>query len=224
MNEDAEMRILASFAWVLLLSACSNPAQRYAKSFVHWDAVSDATNVAEERCSGSAYLIAGHRGNSPDDDSCAPTNKGKAAKSGGTRMMFVPQKNGSVSAVPVSTGSPLQDIVDATGAVIGWVVLAVPSEPNLMGGKMIAGKGAPSRDGPFPDAAGLAQSLHKCGQHEYEIIDEDVHGEIVIFPRGRRERSIIRCVAKLMPTNFFADFISDHTFSSESKRQPVEGI
>ena len=71
-------------------------------------------------------------------------------------MMFVPQKNGSVSAVPVSTGSPLQHTAEAAGTPIGWVVLAVPSEPNLMRDKLIAGDGRPSRNGPFPDAAGLA--------------------------------------------------------------------
>jgi hypothetical protein len=208
----------------IYLSACNTPGHRHAKSFVRWDAASDAMSSAQERCGGSAYLKAHRRGYSPDDYSCEPNQRRRMVASGGTRMMFVPQKNGSVSAVPVNTGLPSRRAAEAVGAPIGWVVLAVPSEPNLMKGKLIVGEGKPSRDGPFPDAAGLARSLHECGQHRYEIINEDVHGEIVIYPRGRRDRSLIRCVAKLMPTDFSADYVSDRTFSNESQRKPLDGI
>ncbi|WP_242129410.1 hypothetical protein [Sphingobium sp. Sx8-8] len=58
---------------LLMLTAvggCSHPANRYPKSFVEWDARSDAENVADERCNNEYRLIPGRSGFLSDDYEC----------------------------------------------------------------------------------------------------------------------------------------------------------
>jgi hypothetical protein len=65
---------------VLALTACATRAERDAKSFVHWDAISDAANSAKALCDGPVKLLKGASGYSPDDYACirgdAPSPKG----------------------------------------------------------------------------------------------------------------------------------------------------
>jgi hypothetical protein len=53
------------------VSASERRAKAYARDFVQWDARSDAANTADARCHGSAALIDGREGYSPDDYQCA---------------------------------------------------------------------------------------------------------------------------------------------------------
>lgn len=103
-------------------------------------------------------------------------------------------------------------------------MLTVPLERSQVDQKLIAGAGKPSPDGPFPDAAGLAQALRACGQDKYEIISGDSHWEAAAFRSGDRDLSLIRCVAKLMPTDFSANYTSDHAVTITSQFEPVQGI
>jgi hypothetical protein len=70
-------------AGIVLISlcavACSTGAERSAKSFVHWDAVSDAASGAEARCQSGVELIEGRKGYSPDDYRCDFNRKDLAA-------------------------------------------------------------------------------------------------------------------------------------------------
>lgn len=63
-------RHLTAILLCMIPSSCLSPAERSARDFVHWDALSDAQNVAVERCGGNIELIQGLNGYSPDDYRC----------------------------------------------------------------------------------------------------------------------------------------------------------
>ncbi len=54
----------------LLVVGCSTPAERSARNFVRWDALSDDKNAAAERCTGRYTLIAGKKRYGADDYEC----------------------------------------------------------------------------------------------------------------------------------------------------------
>lgn len=55
---------------LIAIGGCSHPAQHYSKSFVEWDARSDAENVAGERCNNKYKLIPGRSGFLSEDYEC----------------------------------------------------------------------------------------------------------------------------------------------------------
>jgi hypothetical protein len=65
------------------------------------------------------------------------------------------------------------------------VVLIVPFERASIDRGLIAGTGEPRRDGPFPDATGLAQALHACGQTTFAVVGGETHREAATFPPAR---------------------------------------
>jgi len=56
----------------MALSACTTAREREARSFVHWDAMSDARSSARDECDGDVALIEGAEGLSMSDYLCRP--------------------------------------------------------------------------------------------------------------------------------------------------------
>lgn len=73
------MRPTISLLMLTAIAGCSYPAHRYAKSFVEWDARSDAENVAGERCSNKYKLLPGRSGFLSDDYECLAASPVSAA-------------------------------------------------------------------------------------------------------------------------------------------------
>jgi hypothetical protein len=66
------MRTVFLMASIALFGGCSHPRDRYAKSFVEWDARSDAENVMAAHCHGPFKLIKGRAGFLSEDYVCVP--------------------------------------------------------------------------------------------------------------------------------------------------------
>lgn len=77
--------------FLLMMGGCSHTADRYAKNFVEWDALSDAENSANDRCSNNYKLLPGRKGFLSEDYECLPAQQSKA----------------EVPISPPPTGSPL---------------------------------------------------------------------------------------------------------------------
>lgn len=66
------MRAVFLMASIALVGGCSHPRDCYAKSFVEWDARSDAENVMAARCHGPFKLIKGRAGFLAEYYECVP--------------------------------------------------------------------------------------------------------------------------------------------------------
>ncbi len=105
-----------------------------------------------------------------------------------------------------------------------WIVLMVPLEQKPAAEGIISGTGEPSLEGPFPDAMGLAQALHKCGQLSFDVINSGTHEEATAFRSNGHDIATIKCVAKVMPADFTAAYTSDPVDMDLGVFEPVRGI
>ncbi len=62
----------------LLVGGCGHAGSRYARNFVHLDALGEAEDTVFERCGGDYNLIPGRAGYGPEDYACLPVQQNNA--------------------------------------------------------------------------------------------------------------------------------------------------
>ena len=106
------MRPIISLLMLMAISGCSHPAHRYAKSFVEWDARSDAENVASERCKNKYRLIPGRRGFPSDDYECL-TASPASATAFAQQTAPLPTESAAANAYASHEGDICRRLIDA---------------------------------------------------------------------------------------------------------------